>query len=292
VSERTGIAWTDHTWSPWWGCTKVSEGCRNCYADALDHRLGGDHWGPGRPRRTMTDHHWAQPLKWNASAAAAGVRRKVFPSMCDPFDEEAPVSEYVRFWRLIEATPSLDWLLLMKRVASVPPYRDLAKTHPNVWLGASVEDQAAANERIPALLGLSAAVRFLSVEPLLGPVDLRRWLHVIPVFQSSMSAIDRSLSAPTAHCERSYRVHTGEPIHSEIDWVIVGGESGPGARTCRLRWISDVVEQCRAGGVPCFVKQVGSRPIRDEQADWGTYDRKGGNPAEWPHALRVQEFPR
>lgn len=109
MGEVTGIGWTDHTWSPWWGCTRVSVGehgaCVNCYAEALDKRVGGDHWGVGKPRREMSEKHWAVPSKWNASALAADEPRLVFPSMCDPFDNEVPIEWLQRFMGRIESTP-------------------------------------------------------------------------------------------------------------------------------------------------------------------------------------------
>lgn len=145
-----------------------------------------------------------------------------------------------------------------------------------LWLGVSVENQAAADERIPLLLQTPAAVRFLSCEPLLSAIDLRPWLH------------DSNCLLPTGGpcicCE---------PREICIDWVIIGGESGPGVRPCDVGWVRSIVEQCKAAGVACFVKQLGARPVaRDRRITMHLRDRKGGDPSEWPEDLRVREFPR
>jgi protein gp37 len=133
----SGIEWTTHTFNPWWGCSKVSPGCLNCYAEALANRFSGDIWGRGKPRRTFGDKHWAQPLKWNADARCSGRRAKVFcASMADVFDPEAPAAERQKLWRLIEQTPWLDWQLLTKRpelIADCLPEAWLQQARPNVW---------------------------------------------------------------------------------------------------------------------------------------------------------------
>ena len=156
--------------------------------------------------------------------------------MCDPFDAEAPEIDRHGMWNLIRETPWLDWLLVTKRpenFARMLP-EDWGRGYANVWLGVSVEDQNAADERIPHLLAAPAAVRFLSVEPMLGPISLRG-------------------TAPTAENTHLPQLH----------WVIVGGESGPKARPCDVAWIRSIVQQCRAAKVPVFVKQdSGPRPGR------------------------------
>lgn len=284
MSEKTGIQWTDHTFNPWWGCTKISAGCANCYAETLAERFHPGAWGPRGQRHYFGDKHWGDPVRWNRAATKAGVRRRVFcSSMADVFEdhETAQGSARARLFALVEATPMLDWQLLTKRpenVRDMAPLRWLDGWPRNAWVGTSVENQSAADERIPALLDVPAAIRFLSVEPLLLPVDLG-----------------------------FYRVVTSErPIH----WVIVGGESGQGARSCDVKWIRSVVQQCREAGVPCFTKQLGaevhwngcSGPGEHWPADtrhqvgggfWRVRLRhaKGGDPLEWPDDLRVREFP-
>ena len=192
----TAIQWTDHTFNPWWGCVKVSPGCQNCYAETLAHRYGTA-WGVEGERRQMADSTWAEPVKWNKAASAAGRRARVFcSSMADVFEANAQVeSARARLWSLIESTPALDWLLLTKRpgnITGMVPAAWLQEPRPNVWYGTSVENQKTAERRLPHLLGVPAAVRFLSCEPLLEPVSLAAWLH-------------------------------------GVQWVITGGESGPKA---------------------------------------------------------------
>ena len=244
MAENSKIEWTDHTFNPWVGCQKISAGCLRCYADAQDRRFGPSHWGPGQERKMMSAAYWRQPLRWNAEAAAAGIRRKVFcASMADVFERlpadhpSAGDQEAARekLWALIHMTPKLDWLLLTKRpenIVAMVPSRWLHKGFPaNVWVGTSVEDQAAADTRIPDLLQVPAWVRFLSCEPLLGPVDLTSWLGF--------------------HC-------SDVPDDSKIHWVIAGGESGHGARPMHPDWARALRDQCQAAGVPFFFKQWGN----------------------------------
>lgn len=247
----TTIEWCHYTFNPWWGCTKVSPGCDHCYAETFDKRVGGAHWGAGVPRRVFGEAHWREPLKWNAKARAGYVRPRVFcASMADVFDPEAPDAERAKLWSLIAATPSLDWLLLTKRpqlamrylpwgVSPVGASGAMAEVGctpwPNVWIGTTVEDQERADLRVPRLLQIPAAVRFLSVEPLLGPVDL--WAYLPGEIR------DASLKA------------LGSPPMPAVDWVIVGGESGHGARPMQDDWVRSLRDQCGAAGVSFFFKQ-------------------------------------
>lgn len=263
------IEWTHHTFNPWRGCAKVSPGCAHCYAEAMAKRTGiHGTWGPEGERVVSSDAYWAQPLRWDRAAAKAGERRRVFcASMADVFEARDDLHEpRSRLFSLILATPHLDWLLLTKRpenVEIIAPESWMDGFPKNVWLGTTVEDQQRADERIPHLLAVPAAVRFLSVEPLLGPVDLRAYL-------------DGSTR---------WSVRTNA---TRIDWVIVGGESGPGARPMHPSWAVSVVEHCREAGIPCFFKQAGSVLARQ----MGFQDAKGGDMNEWPSAWRVREFPR
>jgi protein gp37 len=225
MGDLTGIGWTDHTHNPWWGCSRVSPACRSCYADTLAQRWGmADLWHRRGPRRMLSDATWARPLRWNRDAAAAGRPARVFcASMADVFEDHPDVvGARARLWDLIEVTPWLRWQLLTKRpenVAAMVPWG--GDWPPSVWIGTSVENQRYADERIPELVRLPAAVRFLSCEPLLGPVDLGRWLAA-----------------------------------GQLGWIIAGGESG-GARRREMDigWLETVVGQCQAAGVPVFVKQ-------------------------------------
>ena len=222
MTQNSSIEWTDHTFNPWWGCTKVSPGCAFCYAESIARRFGGDVWGQGKVRRTFGDDHWKQPLKWNRRATQEGRRARVFcASMADIFDPDGPDSERQRLWRLIERTPCLDWQLLTKRpeaAISMLPHPWLGVPRQNVWMGTSVEDRKRLT-RIDVLRAIPAAIRFLSIEPLLedlSPLDL-----------------------------------TG------IHWVITGGESGKGARPMDADWVRRVRDQCLKAGVAIFHKQYG-----------------------------------
>ena len=280
VGENSKIEWTHHTFNPWHGCSRVSPGCENCYAEAFSKRLGRSLWGVQAERRFFGDKHWAEPVKWNASAAKRGVRERVFcASMADVFEErEDLVEPRARLYALIDQTPHLDWLLLTKRPENADRLwmaahdviadrdDDWRTWRPNVWLGTTCEDQPRADERIPHLLRVPAALRFLSCEPLLGPLD----------FTSE---------------RRYWMPEAGGDCRSAIDWVIVGGESGHGARPFDLAWARSIVEQCKAAGVAVHVKQMGSVWARENLLN-GYDDTKGGDMDRWPAELRVREYPK
>jgi protein gp37 len=224
MGEVTAISWTDHTFNPWWGCTRVSPGCVNCYAETFDKRTGGDHWGPGKPRRTFSDKHWNEPIKWDAKAAKAGVQRKVFcASMADIMDVEAPEGQRERLWDLIERTPNLIWQLLTKRPENYEKFLPSAMlSNPRVWLGVTAEDQKHYEERWPILWALSPEVSWISYEPALGPLRLK----------------------------------TGQVVP---DWIICGGESGNGFRPMEERWANVLLAQCQERDVKFFMKQMSAR---------------------------------
>ncbi|MDE1149694.1 MAG: phage Gp37/Gp68 family protein [Azospirillaceae bacterium] len=258
MGRDTSIEWARHTFNPWWGCVKLSPACDNCYAEAWDKRTGGDHWGPHAEYRLFGDKHWNEPLRWNKAALAAGERHRVFSaSMADIFDNRAPEAERYRLWELIRATPALDWLLLTKRpqnIAQMLP-ANWGEGYPNVWLGTTVENEAEAARRIDHLLKVPAALHFLSCEPLLGFVNLEtlpRTVAGIPGVMNVLTGTWRRsssfLTPPSSH-----RV-VGLP---EIDWVICGGESGPGARPMDPDWARSLRAQCQRAGVPFLFKQWG-----------------------------------
>jgi protein gp37 len=192
----TGISWCHSTFNCWIGCSKVSQGCKFCYAETLNNRWNGGNWGPGAPRRITSDANWKQPIKWNKDATKSGKRHRVFcASLADVFDDEAPEGGRERLWGLIEATPNLDWLLLTKRTDKIierVPKAWLDSPLDNVWYGTSVENDAV-KVRIDMLREVPAKVRFLSVEPMIGDINY------------PASAKD-------------------------ISWMIFGGESGNQAR--------------------------------------------------------------
>lgn len=333
MGDNTKIEWTAYqdnegqwhpgfSFNPWIGCTKVSPACDHCYAESWAKRSGLVQWGVGQPRRRTSEANWKKPLKWNREAEANGTRPKVFcASLADVFDTEVP-----ELWRndlfvLIERTPHLDWLLLTKRPNVAVNY--IKTMRPNVWIGTTVENQEMADQRIPLLLKIPATVRFLSCEPLLGPMRLDR----IPV-------ADLMPSQGNALTGENWPVHTGISYHSRtphLDWVIAGGESGPHARPLNIGWVRDLNRQCSQAGVAAFNKQLGHRPYEtmgstmrhENPADVGSIiektrqappprgwtrihdtdgttklyryhrfkDRKGGDWSEWPEDLRVREFP-
>lgn len=396
MSSKTGISWTDSTWNPVRGCSRVSEGCRNCYAEAVAARFSG----PGQPyeglakyvggvhdtsdgtyKRVEREPRWTgevrviehvldQPLRWTRP------RRIFVNSMSDLFHESIPYQQIARIFGVMLLAERHTFQVLTKRpdrmaswfrwiesnplylgesaatskryevgaaasclailgntltpeqirgplftaaiAGGVKPAPDAAIRMrwplPNVHLGVSIEDQKTADERIPLLLETPAAVRFVSAEPLLGPVDLAgpgflmvNGCHTFPDGEAMPHLCGGFRSSP---CPGSPRV----------DWVVVGGESGPSARPFDVAWARRIVADCREAKVPAFVKQLGARPIDPERiphdpndapirggvatpaqleriaelCEMGMVrlrDRKGGDPSEWPQDLRVQEFP-
>lgn len=232
--ENSNIEWTHHTFNPWIGCTKVSPACDNCYAERDTLRFKTVEWGAGKERKRTSEKNWQTPLRWNRKAEKAGVRYRVFcASLADVFDNEVPESWRDDLFALIEATPHLDWLLLTKRIGNVR--RPMPE---NAWLGISVVTQKEAERDIPKLANIKATVRFLSMEPLLEPVDLRR-------------------------LKTSYGGSLNAFLHNRIHWVIVGGESGHKARIMHKDWAASLRDQCNEFSIPFLFKQ------------WGEYDEKG-----------------
>jgi protein gp37 len=231
MGRRTTISWCHHTFNPWWGCWKISPGCKHCYAAAFDHRLRGGHWERGGPRRFFGEEHWQQPLRWQA-AARAGERARVFcASMADIFEQHPdPVinaqmdAARDRVWNLLDETPDLDWLFLTKRieeVATTIPWLDDDEPPPNAWMGTTVEDDEYARLRLPELQRLRdhAAKLFVSYEPAIGRV---RW--------------------------------TPSMLRG-IDLVIFGDESGRTRRPAELDWARATRDACADAGVAFHFKQ-------------------------------------
>ena len=230
MGATTGIQWTDATSNPWWGCTKVSPGCDHCYAETQAHRFGTQ-WGPGNARRTFGDAHWREPINWNAKAARDGRRIKVFcASMADVFDNEAPAAERQRLFELMEATPWLDWQLLTKRIGNVlgmVPTSWLQSWPTHVHMGATIVNQPEADRDIIKLLRIPASVRFLSIEPMLGAVDLAR-VRGEP-HSKPFSVIDNKSPQGWVRCVTHAPGHCLGNCHGRLpalSWVIAGGESG------------------------------------------------------------------
>jgi len=294
MSANSKIEWCDHTFNPWEGCQKVGPGCDHCYAEARNARFAGGqaiNWGAGAPRRRTTEASWRMPLKWNANAcwfvqcgicgwrgeskgAICGgchgcdtqpARPRVFcASLADVFDNAVDPGWRADLFELIAATPNLDWLLLTKRIGNVNGMLadirhgndpDLSVLDmmplPNVWIGATITSQAEAERDIPKLLAVPAAKRFLSMEPLLGPVDLTQLLHQ-PCLHAHLAGTDPDTG--TWECCKACD-YTGISDDLGIDWVIVGGESGPNARPMHPDWARSLRDQCVAAGVPFLFKQ-------------------------------------
>lgn len=251
MAEETGIEWTDSTFNPWWGCTKISPACDHCYAADLDKRTGGNHWGNVARRRT-SEKNWNEPRRWQKKAAefAAehGRRRRVFSaSMADVFDNQVDSAWRDDLWALIRECPDLDWLLLTKRPQNIegmlPSYWDEVKA--SVWLGTTVEDQKRADHNIPHLLKHDSAVRFLSCEPIVGPMNIR-WAMARNPLEVAEGFLRRGHFSP------------GLEKINRVDWVIAGGESGPHARVADPAWFRSLRNQCAADGVPFLFKQWGN----------------------------------
>jgi protein gp37 len=266
VGKNTKITWCDHTFNPWWGCTKVSTGCEHCYAERQSARFGS-WWGPIAERRFFGDKHWQEPVNWDKQAALDGAKRKVFcGSMCDVFEDRLDlITDQQKLFELIEKTPNLIWLLLTKRpinIGTMLPFKwsswpalhnvlhDGTAMPLNVWMGITAETQEDFDKRWPILESIGREFHlpklFVSIEPMLGPIDIVQ--NLVP------------------------------------DWVIVGGESGPGARPMKMEWAWSLYEQCKSARVagqriPFFIKQ-----------DAGIYP---GLQGKIPDELwKVKEFPR
>lgn len=296
MTENTKIEWCDHTFNPWVGCTKVSPACDHCYAEGWAKRTGLPQLWAGELRRTSAAN-WRLPLKWDIEAEASGIRRKVFcASLDDVFDNQAPERWRADLWSLIAETPHLDWLLLTKRpqnIAKMLPsqaagHPEWGEGWPNAWLGTTVENQTEADRRIPHLLAIPAAIRFLSCEPLLGSVELRHLRQYNaqgkPWIDALTGIVTRGQYLARSPNECSMNVSAQIPGElPRLDWVICGGESGPKARPMHPDWARSLRDQCAAAGVPFFFKQWG---------EWLTvYDRDVDDP-DWrncPQATSIRE---
>lgn len=317
MSANTKIEWAHHTFNGWWGCTKVSPGCANCYAATFSKRTGHQVWGANAPRRFFAEPHWKEPLKWDRLAGEAGERHRVFCGSMMDIGEDRPdlVEPRKRICDLVERTPNLDWLLLSKRPENFTRLMTWGEGRwpRNAWAMTTVENQKMADTRIPELLKVKTVVRGLSMEPLLEAVNIDSFhgflgfvpsqkgcCHVCHEWKPNVRMWADGAAVGRALCETC--------DDGQRHWVIVGGESGPGARPFNLEWARSIVGQCKAAGVACFVKQMGSRPVypvpgmeatrevnQEFMGSGWAYpkyrDPKGGDMAEWSEDLRVREMP-
>jgi protein gp37 len=349
VSVGTSIEWTDATWNPVRGCSRISEGCRNCYAERIAARMSDPGmWGNGFAERTKAGPRWTGrvelvPAKLGDPLGWKHPRRVFVNSTSDLFHEALSDDAIAAVFGVMAAAPRHTFQILTKRPERMRAWFDAIDSKavamgglradrlwqlraactrylavgnwpsdvhaggmdwplPNVHLGVSVEDQATADSRIPFLLRTPADVRWVSYEPALGPVNFRR---VLMPSGMPIDALNGRWAVPQNNGSPA-----GPTDTMHLDWIVVGGESGPGARPFDLAWARSTVEQCRAAGVPVFVKQLGGKPelrgdaimdaipmacghtIENRVARLHLKDRKGGDWSEWPEDLRVREFPR
>jgi protein gp37 len=324
IQGEHGISWTDVTWNPIRGCTRVSEGCRNCYAEGVAARFSkpgqayeglagfkilenGERDARWTGKVRFVEEHLLDPLRWRKP------RRVFVNSMSDLFHEEVKIEWIAKIFNIMASAttecgkrhkhkeecwtgPGHTYQILTKRpermkamvTEELPQFAseympgdcalslamEMDWPLPNVWLGTSVEDQATADARIPALLSTPAAVRFISAEPLLGPLELREEWYKCPAKEP----------------------HPGVAWCPCLGWVIVGGESGAGARPFHIEWARNLKYQCMDACIPLFIKQLGAHPqefLPNTLRPMGIRldDRKGGDWNEWPADLRVREFP-
>jgi protein gp37 len=258
MADHSGIEWTDATWNPVRGCTKVSPGCAHCYAETFAERFRGVKGHPyeqGFDLRLVPEK-LAEPLSWKKP------RRVFVNSMSDLFQDGVPDDYVAEVWKTMATIRRHTYQVLTKRSermwALVPRLVSTFGVLPNVWLGVSVENRRF-KSRIGALRDTPAAVHFLSIEPLLEDISTLNLRG--------------------------------------IQWVIVGGESGPGARPFDMEWARSIIAQCKAANVACFVKQLGAHAFEGEPENggggplYGLRDRKGGDPSEWPADLRLRQYP-
>lgn len=299
MSENSKIEWAHHTFNPWEGCQHAGPGCDNCYAEARNARFAKGiaiNWGPGSLRRRTSEANWQLPYRWNRNHdkffALHGQRQRVFcSSLSDVFDNAVDPQWRIEMFRVIAETKNLDWLLLTKRIGNAYAMLDRcmsAYTHgregwrdnylPNVWLGATIVNQEEADRDIPKLMAVPAAKRFLSMEPLLGPVNLGAWIEPWNMCgycgESFDYEQDRADLCPECGQTGCMCTGFGSELRNDfddadgrlevpddgpgIDWVIVGGESGPYARPMHPDWARSLRDQCVAAGVPYLFKQWGA----------------------------------
>jgi protein gp37 len=249
MAKDSKIEWTDATFNPWIGCTKVSAGCKNCYAerDMTRKPRWADTWGEDGVRLRTSDEYWKKPLKWNKQ----GKLRVFCGSLCDIFDDHPSIEDHWRsdLWDLIERTPNLTWMLLTKRPENLKKYAFEAGIDlDNIWWGISAENQETLDERLPNFIPYTYQPRFISHEPLLGEIDL------------SLAIAPYSPPIKWKHGDQKYH---------PVSWVIVGGESGQNARPMHPDWARKIRDQCIKHEVPFFFKQWGEWcPQEQVTAPW------------------------
>lgn len=283
MATESKVEYCHHSHSPWFGCTKKSPGCLQCFAERWGIKFGRAKWGAGQPRILPAPKTREKPRYWNRAAQLAGERRRVLcGELCDVFDAEAAYLWKLELFNLIRECPHLDFIIPTKRIEEAIVFFKTSgiQIPPNVWLGVSVENQECANQRIPLLLTLrqQVSVLFVSAEPLLEEIDISPWIK-------------------------------------DLDWVIVGGESGTDAREFQPAWALSLIRQCSIPEVPVpiFVKQMGTVWARSQRVIAGIWEHtgedavaasegagdeegpagmaRGASPRYWPNALKLQQYP-
>jgi protein gp37 len=301
MSKNTKIEWADHTFNPWVGCTKVSPACDHCYAESWAKRSGMVKWGVGEQRQRTSLANWRQPIKWNDEAGRLGVRYRVFcASLADVFDNTVPKEWRADLFELILQTPNLDWLLLTKRIGNAQSMlaeagdaalvatfgaaisTSFAFSFPNVWIGATICNQEEADRDIPKLLAVPAVRRFLSIEPLLGEIDIVPYLGGRSIkCGCGFRRDEHSLIGATVAREKCMLCNGMTSSGPTLDWVIVGGESGHGARPMSPDWVRSLRDQCRATKTPFMFKQWGEWLPMLGQEEGVAVSKKISTPDGW-----------
>jgi protein gp37 len=266
MAKQTNISWTDHTFNPWIGCTKVSAECLYCYAETVARKPAiQTEWGKGKPRRPASADTWKEPVRWNEQAKRDGVRRKVFcASMADVFDPEAPEGSRARLFKLIRGTPNLDWLLLTKRPEFIREQLEeigVWELLPlaNVWIGFTAGDQGNFDNRWPIIREIPAVVRFCSYEPALGPITLP------------------------------------PDTVGQLDWLICGGETHQEkymGRKMEPAWAQSIRNQSLKKRISFFFKQWGNWIPEGDKHDWyGKTSAIFGEKGELLDGMEWKQFP-
>lgn len=329
MAENSKIEWTTHTQNFWTGCEAISPGCEHCYAESWAKRAGRNF----NERKRTTEANWKYPERWNETAGKAGVRAQVFTnSLADFFDNQVPEEWRRDAWNVIRSTPWLDWQILTKRIGNAVkmlPKDWCMERYDHVWIGATVVNQEEADRDIPKLLAVPARIRFLSIEPMLGPITIPRFIHLprrlhgdFPIGHTTISEAGLHQVKRNPYGARSVLggdgrwlgVKPDECTDVDINWVIAGGESGDKARPVHPDWIRSLRDQCAAASVPFHFKQWGewlpgqndphpymTEPHSDQQrrvahhqdGTWGETNSKltEKNYAAWSESVKLHKGP-
>lgn len=303
MGKKTKISWAHSTFNPWIGCDKVSPACDNCYAEGVAKRMGKELWGKDAERFMTNPDYWREPVRWNEEARQRGEPWRVFcGSLCDVMEDRRDLDpRRTALFELIEATPHLTWLLLSKRPEN---FVRLTPAHwsrgwpAHVWPMTTAENQRRLDERLPSLLCVPAAVRGLSIEPMLGRIVIPE--AALPCVHCRgrgwhLQTFSDDHGVPCKYCKERATGIRGERFAARqmvkfdtISWVICGGESGGGARPMHPAWAKELRDQCMKHEVAFHFKQAGNVLAKE----WECTSRAGSKAEEWPEDFRVREYPQ